>query len=160
MKSEWVPEELMHRKCQNPSPTSRTVLGILVGQPHLPLLRAVALGSLFLAQPDSCLNSWGFQYTSGWSLPLLPQMTPPLAMAACSYSVTCCAPCTTPVSCQAHPLQSPPVHRAPSFWHADSTSLLTDQPRLFSPSSLLAFWYNTHAMVHLLYLLPCTHPLA
>lgn len=70
-----------------------------------------------------------------------PSTAPPndstLGMAACAYGVACCAPCTTPASCQAHPLQSPHVYRAPSLWHADSTSLLTDQPR---PSHLPPYW--------------------
>lgn len=126
----------MHRECQNPSPTSRAVLGILVRQAHLPLLSCSSWLTLILLSQTPVLIPEDFNIQV-----VEPSTAPPndstLGVAACSYSVTCCAPCTTPASCQAHLLQSPPMYRAPSLWHADSTSLLTDQPR---PSHLPLYW--------------------
>lgn len=71
-----------------------------------------------------------------------PQRSPPLARCMLLQCHMLC-PCTTPVSCQPHPLQSPAMHRAPSLWHADSTS-----PLLISPASshLPLFWpFDKHA---------------
>lgn len=149
----------MHRECQNLSPASRAVLGILVRQPHLPLLSCSSWLTLILLSQTPVLIPEDFNIQV-----VEPSTAPPNdsthGVAACSYGVTCCGPCTTPASCQAHLLQSPPCTGllpsgmlTPQAYFLKSPALLTF---LFTgPSTVSALLHTSSSLTTLTHLKPC-----